>query len=80
MGVKAIFYVNHVGHGASGTGIVKLNATTKGPYSDWSKYTPGGTVEITTLNEKATQWFYERLGKDVSITFGDPTEDDLRSH
>ena len=77
MGVKAMFYVNNVGHNANGVGVVSLNATAKGLYAEWSKYTPTGTINITSLNENATQWFYERLGKDVAITFGDPTEDDL---
>jgi hypothetical protein len=77
MSVKAMFYVNHVGHNASGVGVVKLNATTKGDYAAWSKYTPSGQIEITSLNEKATEWFDERLGKDVAIRFDDPTEADL---
>jgi len=72
-----MFYVNHVGHSASGTGIVKLNATTKGDYAAWSKYTPSGTIEITSLNEDATAWFFDRLAKDVALTFDDPTEADL---
>jgi hypothetical protein len=74
--VRAIFYVNHVGKNASGIGVVKLNVTTKGDYAAWSKYTPSGNVEITTLNEQATAWFEERLGKDVAVTFDDPTEAD----
>lgn len=79
MGVKAMFYVQHVGHNAGGIGTVKLSAVAKGPYARWSKYTPSGAIDITTLNEDATQWFFERLGKDVAITFDDPTEDDLRT-
>jgi hypothetical protein len=71
-----MFYVVHVGHNANGIGVAKLTATAKGDYAAWSKYTPSGTIDITSLNEDATQWFYERLGKDVAITFGDPTEDD----
>jgi hypothetical protein len=74
--VRAMFYVNHVGQSASGLGIVKLNATTKGDYAEWSKYTPQGNIEIGSLNEKATAWFHERLGKDVSVSFDDPTESD----
>lgn len=77
MGVKAMFYVQSVGHSAGGVGTVQLNAVAKGPYANWSKYTPSGTISITSLNENATAWFYDRLGKDVSITFDDPTEDDL---
>lgn len=77
MGVKAMFYVQHVGHNAGGIGTVTLSAVAKGPYAEWSKYTPSGNVSITSLNEDATQWFYERLGKDVAITFNDPTDADL---
>lgn len=77
MGVKAMFYVNHVGHNASGVGVVKLNATAKGEYAAWSKYTPSGSIEITSLNEDATDWFHQRLGKDVAIRFDDPTDADV---
>jgi len=77
MAVRAMFYVNHVGHSASGVGIVKLNATTKGDYAAWSKYTPNGQIEITSLNEDATEWFHQRLGEDVAISFDDPTAEDL---
>ena len=77
MGVKAMFYVNNVGHNASGVGTVSLNAVAKGPYANWAKSTPNGTINLTSLNEAATQWFYDRLGKDVAITFGDPTDEDL---
>ena len=77
MSVKAMFYVNHVGHSASGVGVVKLNATAKGEYAAWSKYTPSGTIEITSLNEDATAWSHDRLGKDVAIRFDDPTEADV---
>jgi hypothetical protein len=70
--VLAMFYVNHVGQNASGVGVVKLNATTKGDYAAWSKFTPSGTIEIHSLNEDATEWFRQRLGKDVGISFDDP--------
>lgn len=77
MGVKAIFYVNEVAETATGSGRVKLNATTKGDYAAWAKYTPAGTIEVVSLNEHATQWFRDNLGKDVAITFEVPTEADL---
>jgi hypothetical protein len=72
-----MFYVNEVGHVANGVGKVKLNATAKGDYASYSKYTPNGTIEFTCLNEQATAWFFERIGKDVAIGFDDPTEADL---
>lgn len=77
MGVKCIFYVNEVGRNANGTGRIKLTATTKGDYAAWSKWTPSGEFQIACLNESATAWFEDRLGKDVAIQFDDPTEADL---
>jgi hypothetical protein len=74
--VRAMFYVNHVGQNANGVGVVKLNATAKGAYAAWSKYTPAGTIEIHSLNEDATEWFFKRLGADVAILFDDPGEAD----
>lgn len=38
---------------------------------DWSKYTPSGNILMTITAEGAQDWFEERLGKDVAITFGD---------
>lgn len=79
MGVKAIFYVNEVTDTASGSGKVKLNAVAKGPYANWSKYTPSGEINIVSLNPAATEWYRERVGKDVTVEFRDPTEADLIS-
>lgn len=75
--VRAIFFVEEVTDRASGAGIVKLRAAAKGPYGHWSKWTPAGTIEITSLNDAATDFYRERLGKDVAVTFTDPTEADL---
>lgn len=77
MGVRAIFYVEEVAKTASGAGRLKLRATAKGDYAKWSHYTPSGTVELVCLNAAATAWFEERIGKDVAISFADPTEADL---
>ncbi len=74
MSVEARFYVTNVGHAANGVGTVTLQASTKGDYKEWSKYTPSGSVSLTCLNEKATEWFYERIGQDVAITFADAPE------
>jgi hypothetical protein len=38
---------------------------------DWSKYTPSGRVELTITKDGAGEWFEERIGKDVAITFDD---------
>lgn len=72
MAVKCMFYVQEVAKTAAGAGRVKMAAVAKGPYAEWSHYTPSGTFEIVTLNEAATGWFADRLGSDVSITIEDP--------
>lgn len=38
---------------------------------DWSQYTPSGeiTMSLTTLG--AQEWFEQRLGQDIAITFDD---------
>lgn len=77
MSVRAIFFVVEVGKVHGGAGKVRLSAATKGDYKQWSKFTPSGSIEFTCLNERATAWFDERLGKDVAIGFDDPTEADL---
>lgn len=77
MNVKAIFFIAEVTKTATGAGVVKARPVAKGPYASYSQYTPAGMVELTSLNEAATAWFEERIGKDVSLTFGDPTEADL---
>jgi hypothetical protein len=38
----------------------------------WAKYTPSGRIEMSISAEGAQDWFEERLGKDVAITFDDP--------
>ncbi len=83
MSVKAIFYVEELvmkpdpQTPAARVGTVKLRAVAKGPYGKWAKWTPYGEITLGTLNEKAFAWFEQRLGKDVALTFDDPTEADL---
>lgn len=74
MAVKCMFYISEVAKTANGTGRIRANPVAKGPYAEWSQYTPSGSFEITSLNEAATQWFVERLGQDVAITIEDPTD------
>lgn len=74
MAVKCMFYVQEVAKTASGTGRVKMSVVAKGPYAEWSQYTPAGSFEITTLNEAATGWFADRIGSDVEVTITDPVE------
>lgn len=74
MSVEARFFVREVGKVAGGAGKVVLQASTKGDYSEWSKWTPSGEIALTCLNEKAVAWFDARLGVDVAITFEDVPE------
>lgn len=77
MAVKCVFYVAEVTQTASGAGKIKATPVSKGPYAEYSQYSPTGVFEITSLNPAATDWFRERIGKDVSITIDDATEADL---
>jgi len=77
MAVKAIFYISGVEKRANGIGVLNAQATAKGPYKDWSQFTPTGTLQITSLNPAATDWFLERIGQDVVLTIDDVTEADL---
>lgn len=77
MGVRAIFYVGEVTRMASGAHKVRMTATAKGPYAEYSKYSPAGTFEITSVNDATLPFFEAHLGKDVKITIETPTEDDL---
>ena len=77
MSVRAIFYVAEVTLKPNDVGSVKLNPVAKGPYGHWSKWTPSGELTLNSTNERATAWFQERIGRDVSITIDDPTEADL---
>lgn len=75
MAVKCMFFVQEVTETANGSGRIKAMPVAKGPYAEWSQYTPTGSFEITSLNPDATEWFRERIGKDVAITIEDPTDD-----
>lgn len=77
MGVRAIFYVNKVTENASGSHEVIMNPVAKGPYGDYSRYTPSGEFKLTSVNDATLPFFREHLGKDVRITIDEPTEADL---
>ena len=77
MAVKAVFYVQRVTDTASGAGEIVATPVAKGPYAEYSKWTPTGELKITSLNPDATKWFRDRIGKDVSILIDDTTEDDV---
>lgn len=83
MHVQAMFYVASISKHASGgdptMSVVLMpvtrNVTTEAggyesPNVQWSKYTPGGKIELTITAEGAQSFFEENLGKDVPLTFG----------
>ena len=82
MAVKARFWVQSFSKQAVSGGGVSAHVELKpvirstgqpgdGQNIDWSKYTPSGLIQLTVSQEGAQQWFEERLGKDVAITFDD---------
>lgn len=75
--VKAVFYVQEVTFTANGQGRIKATPVAKGPYAEYSKYTPSGLLEFTCLNEAATQFFMDRRGKDVALIIRPATADDI---
>jgi hypothetical protein len=68
--VLANFYVDQIIERPNGIGAVVLRAVTKGP-NNWSRYSPAGTIELTTVNPRALAWFRAHLGTDTRVTFGD---------
>lgn len=84
MSVKCVFHVLEVTDTAAGAGKVKLGPSTKGPYAEYSQFTPTGSFEFTSLNPAATEFFREALrlarageGGDLSIVIDLATESDL---
>ena len=77
MAVKCVFYISGVEKRANGVGVLNAQATAKGPYKEWAQFTPSGVLQISSLNPQATDWFLERIGKDVTLVIEDATEADL---
>lgn len=75
MTVKCVFYVAEVTNQRRRQG--QDDAGRQGSLRGLHQYTPTGLIEFTSLNDAATQWFVDRIGKDVAITLDDPTEADL---
>lgn len=77
MGVEARFYVAEFTKRSyqQGHSTVILQASTRGPENKtWAKATPSGRIELTINNPDASAWFEARLGKDLTLEFGDPAE------
>lgn len=82
MSVKALFYIQSVSKTAAAGGASHGLSVTMFPVTraaqgeehgniQWSKYTPSGKIEMTITDEGAQDWFEDRLGQDVPITFGE---------
>lgn len=51
---------------------VNLQAVTRGPENKvWAKATPSGNLTMVIQDGAASDWFEQRLGQDVVLTFSD---------
>lgn len=39
---------------------------------EWSKYTPSGEIRLVVTDERAGQWYEDRIGEDIAILMDDP--------
>jgi len=72
MSVRARMYVQQVARNAGDTASVTLQAVSRGKENtEWSKYTPGGSVMMTLSREAsgAYQFFNELVGKELFVDF-----------
>ena len=52
--------------------VIKLRPSTKGEQNKaWAAATPSGEITMTVNNPVASQWFEDRLGDDIALTFAD---------
>lgn len=78
MAVQARFWVKSVEkQAAAGGGLLRnvvLQPVTRSTDDnvDWSQYTPVGEIKLMITKDGAGEWFEDRIGKDVAITFDDP--------
>ena len=78
--VQARFYVRDITRHAYNPAQVEvvLAAVSRGSENKtWATATPSGTLTMHVSNPSAADWFNERLGKDVAITFEDRPADEL---
>lgn len=72
--VLARFYVASTTRTAYDPGAlqVTLQAVSRGPENkEWSTATPSGSLTMTIKSSPAAEFFSDRLGKDIAITFED---------
>lgn len=76
MAVQALFYVQAVEKTVVSQGNTSMKVTmlpvirATDDNIEWSKYTPGGKIELWVTQQGAQEFYEEHLGKDVPITFG----------
>lgn len=78
MAVRARFWVREItkhGNVEQTTAILAPVTRKQGEDNvDWSRYTPSGEIRMSITSEGARDWFEQRLGKDVAITFDDVSD------
>lgn len=77
MSVRARMFVQQVARNAGDTASVTLQAVSRGKEnSEWSKYTPAGSVNLTLTREAsaAFAYFNDRVGKEIFVDFSDATD------
>lgn len=81
MAVKARFYIQAINKQVAGSGqqtnvevVLKPVTRNTDDNVEWSKYTPSGETKLWVTQDGARDWFEQRLGQDVMMTFEDPAE------
>lgn len=75
--VRARMFVSQVARNAGDTATVILQAVSRGKEnSEWSKYTPAGSVNLTLTREAsaAFTYFNDRVGKEIFVDFSDASD------
>lgn len=70
--VHARFFIQTVTRHASvpdGVQVVLVASGRGAENKDWAKWTPMGKIEMQVNDPGGAQWFLDRLGKDVALTF-----------
>lgn len=81
MSVKAKFYVQSAEHNTGADpenmqGSVKLAPVCRGAVNaQWSSATPSGSMQMYITNPPAFRWFHDRIGKEVSISIVEASQD-----
>lgn len=78
--VEARFYISGYERNAynKDATTVKLQAVSRGEHNKtWAAATPNGQISMTIMNESAAQWFVNKLGEEVAVTFVPAPSNDL---